>query len=53
MRNMNQGPLMKMGKTLAMNLDGQYLKLDWNARRLKSGARVLQVSKWFKKLITL
>jgi len=34
------------GKNLAMNLDGQYPKLDWNSRRLKSGARLLQITKW-------
>jgi hypothetical protein len=44
MRNMKQGPLTKIDKTLAMNLDGQYLKLDWNASRLLSGARLLQIT---------
>ena len=46
MSNTNQGPLMKIGKTLAKNLDGQYLKLDWNARSLQSGARLLQITEW-------
>jgi len=40
------GPFDENGKNLAMNLDGQYPKLDWNSRRLKSGARLLQITKW-------